>query len=252
MVAAPELRFALGVAVVLLLLIVIISAVVVRISAFVLELTGVPWEHAKFQALSAFTNSGFTTRESEEMLQHPVRRRVTSTLIILGNAGIVTTIGTFASTILEGDLKDNLINVGMVLGGLLVLILLSRWKWLMEGMRRRVEAMLSRRYDFQRPNADELLRLGEGYDLARVELGERSPCINRELRQLDLPSWMVQVLAIERGPEFKPVPRGVDRLLLGDALIVYGKADAIQKVFKPRKATKLTIMGTIVPDTVPL
>jgi hypothetical protein len=236
------------VAVVLLLMVVSISALFVRISAFSLELTGIPWEQAKFQALSAFTNAGFTTRESEAIVQHPVRRRIISTVIILGNAGIVTVIGTFAGTMLESDVSDSLESIGIIAGGLIVLSLLSRWTWLMEAMRRQVKAFLAKRYNFQPPKAEELLRLGEGYDLTRIELSDASPCVNKALKELDLPSWMVQVLAIERAGDFKPVPRGNDRLLAGDALIVYGAEGAIQKVFKPRKSTKLTMMGATVLD----
>ena len=54
---------------------------------------------------------------------------------------------------------------------------------------------------------------------------------------------MVQVLAIERHNAFKPIPRGTDRLLPEDAIIVYGAEDAIDKVFKPRQKSRLTIMG---------
>lgn len=229
--------------VVLLLLVLTVSTVVVRISAFMLELTGLPWDHAKFQALSAFTNTGFTSREAEAVMQHPVRRRIVSWLIVLGNAGIVTTVGTFAGTMLQEDRMTSLRNVGIILLGVAVLLLLSRWRGLMEMMRRRIEGWLSRRYDFQAPRAEELLRLGEGYQLTRIELSERSPVVNKELRELDLPSWMVQVLAIERGSEFKPVPRGNDRIMVGDALVVYGKEDAVQKVFKPRRSTLLTVSG---------
>ncbi len=80
----------------LLLLAIIVSFIVVRIGATALELTGLSWERAKFQALSAFTNAGFTTQESEEIVRHPLRRRIVSYLIVLGNAGLVATIGSFA------------------------------------------------------------------------------------------------------------------------------------------------------------
>jgi hypothetical protein len=56
------------VAAILLLIIVTASYLVIRIGALALELTGFESERASFQALSAFTNSGFTTRESEEVV----------------------------------------------------------------------------------------------------------------------------------------------------------------------------------------
>ena len=51
----------------LLLIFIAVSFIVVRIGAAALELTGLSWDQAKFQALSAFTNAGFTTRESEQI-----------------------------------------------------------------------------------------------------------------------------------------------------------------------------------------
>ena len=229
--------------VILLLLLVTVSTVIVRIAAFMLELTGMPWDHAKFQALSAFSNSGYTTREAEEVMQHPMRRRIVSTLIVLGNAGIVTAIGTFAGSVMEDDLTQNLLNVGYIAAGVLVLFSITRWKGLMERARRLVQRWLSKRYDFSPPRVEELLRLDQGYGLTRVELSDSSPVVGKALMELDLKSWKVQVLAIERGRDFSPIPRGRDRLLSGDALIVYGVDDAIHKVFKPRRSRRLTVVS---------
>jgi hypothetical protein len=38
------------------------------------------------------SGAGFTTNESEAVVGHPVRRRVISTLMVLGSAGLVTAI----------------------------------------------------------------------------------------------------------------------------------------------------------------
>ena len=84
----------------LLLISIVIAFIVVRVGAVALGLTGIPWEEAKFQALSAFTNAGFTTRESEQITRHPVRRRIASILIVLGNAGLIAVVGSFAGSML--------------------------------------------------------------------------------------------------------------------------------------------------------
>ncbi len=229
--------------VLLLLVIVTISAVLVRIAAFALELTGMAWEDAKFQALSAFTNSGFTTRESEQIMMHPLRRRIVTTLILMGNAGLVTAIGTFAGSFMREDVDTSLLNVAMLVGAVAALFLFTRWQAPMALMRRVIEGWMQRNFDFEAPNVDQLLRLDQGYQLTRIVLTEESPAANKALQAIDLKSWKVQVLAIESGGEFNPVPRGRDRLIPGDALIVYGAADAVQKVFKPRTTTRLTVMG---------
>jgi hypothetical protein len=76
-------------AVALLLFAISVSFIAIRMGAVAFELTGVPWEHAKLRALSAFTNAGFTTRESEEITSHTLRRRIASFLIVVGNAGLI-------------------------------------------------------------------------------------------------------------------------------------------------------------------
>ncbi|MBE3143376.1 MAG: hypothetical protein IMZ61_05555, partial [Planctomycetes bacterium] len=51
--------------VLLFLTLIIISFIVVRIGAIAFQLTGLEWSLAKFQALSCFTGTGFTTKEAE-------------------------------------------------------------------------------------------------------------------------------------------------------------------------------------------
>jgi len=46
-------------------------------------------------ARSAFTGVGFTTSESEKVVNHPVRRRILLMMMLVGNASIVTVISTF-------------------------------------------------------------------------------------------------------------------------------------------------------------
>ena len=75
-----------------LLVVVILSLMVVRIATIALALTGLSDQLARFQARSAFTGAGFTTKESEKVMQHPVRRRIILLLMLLGNAGFITAV----------------------------------------------------------------------------------------------------------------------------------------------------------------
>ena len=77
-----------------------ISFVAVRIGGIAFSLTGLESSLARFQALSCFTGTGFTTRESELILSHPKRRRIISILMIIGNAGMVAVIAGLVSSFL--------------------------------------------------------------------------------------------------------------------------------------------------------
>ena len=58
------------------LLAILFSFLVVRGAAVALMMTGMEKKKARFQALSAFSGTGFTTKEAEFVVNHPQRRKV--------------------------------------------------------------------------------------------------------------------------------------------------------------------------------
>jgi len=83
----------------LLLMTIVVSFIIVRIGVIAFQLTGLTWSQARFQALSCFSGTGFTTRESELIVGNAQRKWISSILIVLGNAGLVTLIATFANSL---------------------------------------------------------------------------------------------------------------------------------------------------------
>lgn len=67
-----------------LLIVLTLSILVTRIATVALAHTGLSRESAKFQARSAFTGVGFTTNESEKVVNHPIRRRILLLRMLLG------------------------------------------------------------------------------------------------------------------------------------------------------------------------
>ena len=80
------------------LFIILVSFLMVRAAAIALMMTGMDEKGLRFQFLSAFSGTGFITKEAEFVMNHPLRRRIISWLMILGNAGIVTVIVTTTSS----------------------------------------------------------------------------------------------------------------------------------------------------------
>jgi len=78
----------------LLAAIVLIILTVVKLGSIAFQLTGMEPRMAMFQALSAFTNTGFTTSAAENVVRHRQRRVVASVLIVIGYIGIVGVIVT--------------------------------------------------------------------------------------------------------------------------------------------------------------
>jgi len=221
------------VAVILLLLAISISFVVVRIGAVMLEMTGVPWENAKFQALSAFTNAGFTTRESEEIVRHPLRRRIASILIVLGNAGLITTVGSFATSLAQPHLLRAVANLFVIILGIALLGWIAHRPQVTRSLYRHTRQWLAQRYPIESWTPDEILHLDRGYVLTKFAISPESRAVGQTLRRLRLKQNRVQVLAVERLHEFAAVPDGEFQLQAGDEVIVYGVRESVERLLEP-------------------
>ena len=122
--------------------------------------------------------------------------------------------------------------------------MLARRPALSEKRRAVIRYWLGRRFELKgSPGPAELLRLDEGYSLSRVNLREGTQAIGRTLGELALKDKTMQVLAIERGSAFIPVPRADDRILAGDQLIVYGATPAVSTIFAGEQGQALTLVA---------
>ena len=106
-----------------LFVIVSISALITRVAAIALAHTGLSTESARFQARSAYTGSGFTTQESEKIMSFPVRRKIIYMLMLIGNAGIVTTMSTLILAFVLPNTTSSL------LYGLLIIVVGIGFVW---------------------------------------------------------------------------------------------------------------------------
>ncbi len=107
-----------------------LSTFVVRLAAVAIRLTGIDESTARFQSLSAFTGTGFTTSEAERIVNYPVRRRIVTLLMIIGNLGIVGVGATLVVSLVqtEGEARAVATQLGwLVVGlGLLWVLMLNK------------------------------------------------------------------------------------------------------------------------------
>jgi len=101
------------------------SLFIVRIASVILRLTGLPDHVARFQSVSALTGAGFTTTESESIVNFPIRRKVIVSLMILGNLGLVSVLSTFVIAFGEsaGDIEA-MIRQGLLIIAVVVFIVI--------------------------------------------------------------------------------------------------------------------------------
>lgn len=223
--------------VVSLLVVLVMSLIITRVATVALALTGMSQEAARFQARSALTGSGFTTNESERVVNHPVRRRIIMSLMLIGNTGLV--LGASLMVILLGGgngLPDRWQQVALLLGGLLVLYVVARSKLLERGMARFIERLLSRHTDLPRRDHSSLLRLGRDYRVVELQVGERDWLAGRPLSSLALPSEGVLVLGVVRADgSYEGTPQGESRLRPGDTAVLYGRAPVLAELDERRE-----------------
>lgn len=215
----------------LLFVFIIISFLIVRVGAVALELSGVPRPKARFQALSAFTGTGFTTRESEMIVNHPQRRKIVTILMILGNAGIVSVVATFVWSMVSsrGILRPSLNFVGIVLFVAVFFWLVSREK-IRKTLTDKIRQKLMARMDLERVSVEEILHQAHGYGVAIVGIAESSKLVGSTLADSGLRGQGITVLSIEREGIPLPIPSAQEEIRVGDRLVCYGLLRNIHKL----------------------
>ena len=227
-------------AIITVILILVFSILITRVAAIALTHTGLSRESSKFQARSAFTGVGFTTSESEKVVNHPVRRRILLLLMILGNAGIVTGIASLIIGFTGIDEKvDAWIKIVILLGGTALLWTLANSKWIDQQLSRAIDKYLRKYNRLNVADYASLLRLSGDYRIAEMAIECEHWLCNSKLRDTQLRDEGVNVLALSRSDgSFYGAPAGETTIQDGDTLVVYGRTDALQKLEKRLKGSR--------------
>lgn len=201
-----------------------------------LMLTGLSSEAARFQARSAFTGSGFTTGESESVVNHPVRRRIIMMLMLLGNIGIATVVATAVLSLINTSRAEHWwwYLLSLIIGATILGIL---------AISRRVEYHLNRLIALglkRWTNLDitdyvAVLQLQNGYAVTEMTIERGDWLDGKSLFEAALPKEGVLVLGIQQADgAFIGTPRAGDRIHSGDTLILYGLSSRIAELDQRR------------------
>ncbi|UCD54885.1 MAG: TrkA C-terminal domain-containing protein [Candidatus Omnitrophota bacterium] len=212
------------------ILVIAISVFVVRIATVALKMTGLDEKRAYFQALSAFTGTGFTTKDSELVIENDIRRKIIIFLMILGNAGLITVITTLVISFGRGNIAPLLINVAILLLLIFILFKILGHKGVTKFLNDKIESRLEKRPLFQKRPVEEVLRVAKNYGIAEVSIKDNCQDLGKTLSESSFRENDILILAIERKDNVIPTPKASDRILLNDTLICYGKLSNIEKI----------------------
>lgn len=215
-----------------LLLVVAVSLLLTRVATVILIATGMSREAARFQARSAFSTAGFTTRESEEVVNHPVRRRVIMTLMLLGSAGTVAVISTlilgFGNNSGGGQRWWRILELFV---GLMALVYVSRSRWVDRRLTAAIRALLRRFTDIETHDLASLLDLAGDYTVIELAVEESDWLAGHTLGELKLRDEGVVVLGLTRNSgSYVPAPTARTRIEACDVLVAYGRAELLAEL----------------------
>jgi hypothetical protein len=227
----------------LFIIVIIVSFIVVRIGAIAFQLTGLEWSLAKFQALSCFTSTGFTTREAELVTGDPRRRRIASVLIVLGHAGLVTMIATFANTIGPRATKLSIpfvpasvppeyrpwINLVIIVAAIYIIYRVFTNTKIARKLTDSLRKRIIKKDIIRSVSREELALATGGYGVSKIQVSETNPIVGKVLSESGLRKDDITVLAIIRNDTTIPNPAANREILSGDELICFGKLDIIRK-----------------------
>lgn len=226
------------VAIISLLFTLSLALLVTRVAAMALMLTGMSREAARFQARSAFTGVGYTTSEAEEVLKHPLRRRIVMLLMLLGNAGIATVVATVMLSLLMTSQSANWWLYGILLSsGLLMLWYVASSRGIERHLNKVIAWVLKRWSPMAIRDYVAILQLEGGFAVSELLVKNRDWLADKTLSELKLPNEGVLVLGIRRGEDGKYVgaPKGDTTVHAGDTLTLYGPIDRIEELDRRRQ-----------------
>ncbi|WP_281864239.1 TrkA C-terminal domain-containing protein [Planomicrobium okeanokoites] len=207
----------------------VIIALVIEIGVILFHMTGLEKEIARYQVISMLTGTGFTTQESALIIDHPIRRRISSGLILFGYFSLAVIISSIA-TILSNDLRIELLLI--IIGILFVFLFIFRNKSVFNRLEDRFEHEMDTEYNLEDWPMKTALALDEEEMVAIIQIKHGSDYIGQKGRTLVEESLDVVLLIIRRGDEILRFDLFEVELQEGDKIMIIGKEDHIKERYK--------------------
>ncbi len=222
-----------------LFVVVFISMLITRIATIALSHTGLSRESARFQARSALTGSGFTTTESEKVVNHPVRRKIILMLMLVGNAGMVTAVSSLILTFVISDSEFSLIySIVIIVFGVAGIWWAAQSQVVDRFLSRVIDKALRRYTSIDVRDYSAILHLTGDYQITELQVEEEDWIAGKMLKDIRLSHEGVLVLGIQRKKgNFIGTPSGNTKVLPDDVITVYGRASSFSSIDTRKKGT---------------
>lgn len=201
---------------------------VVEFSATIFRLTGLDSTVSRFQVISMLTGTGFTTDESDSIINHPIRRKIGAFLILFGAFSLAVIISNL-SAILANDIR--LLEISIILIVCIFLLLVVRLAFIKNFLTKKFRHNLEEHYDLCEHPIQDVLFLDQDDTVTDVSIKEGSKLIGKDLCNLIDENNDINLLFVKRG-EIK-IRKGLseEKIQEGDQLYVYGNKKDMKSLF---------------------
>ncbi|MFB9327696.1 hypothetical protein ACFFSY_17350 [Paenibacillus aurantiacus] len=207
----------------------VIMTLVVEISSELLIVTGLKRDISRFQVISMLTGTGFTTKESELILRHPIRRKIGIALILFGAFSLAVVISSITN-ILADDFRIPQLLIATA--SLLLVCFIVKHRRFHAKASPLFEKHLQQDFQLHELPIQEVLYVRDNDLFAAVSLHEHSGHIGRQARDVFGEEEDVNLLYIKRGQVHLRTSVRQETLAEGDVLFVYGDKAQIKEKFK--------------------
>lgn len=202
---------------------------VIEINTSIFVATGLERKIARFQVISMLTGTGFTTGESELIIDHPVRRRLGAFLILFGAFSLAVIISAISKL-----LEDNFytMEIAYVAGGLLVLLLILRAPVIQHLMSGKLKSELIESYELADLPISDVLLMDEEDEVREITINKDSQFTDKTFDHIVEKEDDIILLFIKRGEINIRNKAYETKIEPGDKLVVYGNNPLIDEKFK--------------------
>lgn len=202
---------------------------VIEINTSIFVATGLERKIARFQVISMLTGTGFTTGESELIIDHPVRRKLGAFLILFGAFSLAVIISAISNLLSDSFYT---MEIAYVAGGLLGLLFILKAPAVQRMMGAKMKSELKENYELADLPISDVLLMDDDDEVREIAIKEDSRFAHKTFDQIVEREDDIMLLFIKRG-EINIRNKAYDtKVEPGDKLIVYGNNPQIEEKFK--------------------
>jgi uncharacterized membrane protein YqjE len=202
---------------------------IIEISVAVLVITGLESDVARFQAVSMLTATGFTTKESELIARHPIRRKLSIFLILFGVFSLAVLIASITKVLTENFRVPQLIIITIFFG---IIYLAVKNKTINQKLKGKFVQDLKEEFALDEMPVQEILYTSEEDFFTGVEISKDSPYVDHKFSDVIRPEQDIMLLLVRRGERKIRESERDYTIQEGDVLYLYGSKKEIESKFK--------------------